>query len=129
MKIIDHASINLHELPGIKHRTVAGPQQGTGKMEMWVQTIAPGAMTPWHRHDCEEIVIVLRGSGTCEVQGEAVRSYGPNSTIILGANEVHRLVNTGTEEMYLVAALAMAPVRVETPEGAPLPLPWDQNAI
>jgi quercetin dioxygenase-like cupin family protein len=127
MKIVRHAAIEEVGLPGITHRTVAGPRDGATSMEVWMQTLAPGATTPVHRHDCEEIVVILRGSGTCEAEGEGEpRAFGPGSTLILGPNEVHRIANTGTEEMWLVAALAMAPVRVETPEGEHMPLPWEQ---
>ena len=36
------------------HRTIGGHLQGLKTMEVWLQTIAPGAATPVHCHDCEE---------------------------------------------------------------------------
>ena len=37
---------------------------------------------------------------------------------------VHQLVHSGDGELVLVAALGMAPVRVRTADGEPLPVPW-----
>lgn len=124
MPILDHADIPTFELPGLRHQTVAGPAAGIKTMEVWRQTLAPGAATPVHRHACEEVIVVLSGSGTCSIGGRSVR-FGPNSTLILEADVVHQIVNTSDEPMELVAALGMAPVRVRTADGAALPLPWD----
>mgnify|MGYP002382414021 CR=1 FL=1 len=88
-----------------------------------MQTIQPGAGTPVHRHDCEEVIVVLRGAGQVTIAGETLQ-FGANSTLILPANAVHQLVNTGDEAMFLVAALGMNPVQVQTENGAPIPLPW-----
>jgi quercetin dioxygenase-like cupin family protein len=80
-----------------------------------------------HRHDCEEVIVVLEGAGTCEVEGE-VTTFGPGSTLIVPPNAVHRITNSGASEMRVVASLSMAPVTVETPDGARIALPWDQHA-
>nr|AYM52945.1 hypothetical protein [Jahnella sp. MSr9139] len=128
MSVVEHAAIEPVSLPGIEHRTVAGPRDGLKSLEVWVQTLAPGAETPLHRHDCEEVVVVLAGAGRCEINGE-VQVFGPGSTIIVPPNAVHRLVVTSEEEMRVVAAVGMAPVTVETPDGARLPLPWDQHHL
>lgn len=92
-------------------------------MEVWLQTMAPGAQTPVHCHACEEVILVLSGSGTCTV-GADVFSFGPNSTLVLEPDVVHQIVNTSREEMKLVAALGMARVRVKTADGGVLPVPW-----
>ena len=36
-------------------------------MEAWLQTFAPGGRTPIHKHDCEELFVVLRGRGSLYV--------------------------------------------------------------
>lgn len=124
MPIIENRSIEKLELPGLVHQTIAGHAQGVKTMEVWMQTMAPGAATPVHRHACEEVILVLSGSGTCTV-GDRSFAFGPNTTLILEPDVVHQIVNTSSEEMRLVAALGMAPVRVRTAGGDPLPLPWD----
>ncbi|KAF8087419.1 hypothetical protein N665_0587s0025 [Sinapis alba] len=52
-------------IPGLTHMTVAGSVlHGMKEVEIWLQTFAPGAATPIHRHSCEEVFVVLKGSGT-----------------------------------------------------------------
>jgi mannose-6-phosphate isomerase-like protein (cupin superfamily) len=124
MPIVKNNELEIFELPGLSHQTIAGHEQGVKTMEVWLQTMAPGAATPVHRHACEEVILILSGSGTCTVAGETL-SFGRNSTLVLEADVVHQIVNTSDEEMRLVAALGMAPVRVRTADGKALPLPWD----
>ena len=127
MPIVNNAELEVLELPGIRHQTIAGHRQGVETMEMWLQTIAPGAATPVHRHACEEVILVLSGSGTCTVAGKTT-TFGANSTLILEPDVVHQIVNTSDVDMTLVAALTMAPVRVKTADGQPLPVPWEAPA-
>ena len=127
MPIVNNSDLEILELPGLRHQTIAGHRQGVESMEVWLQTIAPGAGTPVHRHACEEVVLILSGSGTCMVEGETA-AFGPNSTLILKPDVVHQIVNTSNVEMKLVGILAMAPVRVKTADGQPLPLPWEAPA-
>lgn len=124
MPIVNNDDLQTLELPGLRHQTIGGHKQGVKTMEVWLQTMAPGAATPVHRHACEEVILVLSGSGTCTVGNETL-PFGPNSTLILEPDVVHQIVNTSDTEMRLVAALGMAPVRVRTAEGDPLPVPWE----
>jgi mannose-6-phosphate isomerase-like protein (cupin superfamily) len=124
MGIVNNSDVEILELPGLRHQSIGGHKQGVKTMEVWLQTMAPGAATPVHRHACEEVILVLSGSGTCTVGGETF-TFGPNSTLVLEPDVVHQIVNTSNEEMKLIAALGMAPVRVKTADGAALPVPWE----
>lgn len=124
MPILRNDEIEVLELPGIRHQTIAGHAQGVKSMEVWLQVMAPGAATPVHRHACEEVILVLSGSGTCTVEGRTAE-FGPDSTLIVPPDAVHQLVNTSGEEMKLVASLGVAPVRVKTAGGEPLHVPWE----
>lgn len=122
--IRENSDIETVTLPGIAHQTLAGPRDGLKAMEMWSQTISPGAETPMHRHACEEIIFVISGRGECEIEGD-LRSFNDGATLIIPPDAVHRIANTGPSEMRLVAALSAAPVRVHAPDGTRIPLPWD----
>jgi mannose-6-phosphate isomerase-like protein (cupin superfamily) len=126
MPILNNNAITSFNLPGLSHRTLAGPEHGMHHLEVWGQTIEAGAGTPVHRHDCEEAIVILEGSGTLTVHGEESH-FGPNSTLIVPANAVHQIVNTGTTKMVLIAALGMAPVEVRHADNQPMPLPWQKN--
>ena len=123
MPIIRNEDLPTFELPGLVHRTIAGHAQGVSSMEVWHQVMAPGAETPIHRHACEEVILVLAGSGRVIVEGEA-SDFQANSTLIVPPDVVHQLVNMGSEDMVLVAALGTAPVRVRTASGEAIPVPW-----
>jgi len=126
MAVFDNAAIRKFGLPGLEHQTLASREQGVNGMEVWMQTVAPGAGTPIHRHDCEEVIVVLRGSGQVTIEGEETR-FGPNSTIIVPPDATHQLVNSGAEEMFLIGVLGVTPVRVTTAEGETIPLPWQNG--
>lgn len=122
--IVQHDKIDEHRLPGISHQTVAGPLQGFGSLEVWVQTVEAGAATPVHRHDCEEAIVILEGQGVL-VMGDKEDAFGPGTTLVIPRNAVHQVKCTGPGSIRLVAALAMAPVRVHTDTDERIPLPWD----
>lgn len=126
MPVINNAEMKKFVLPGLEHQTLASRTQGINGMEVWLQTIAPGAATPVHRHACEEVIVILRGSGQVTIEGEEVK-FGPNSTIIVPPDAVHQLVNSGPEEMFLIGVLGVTPVRVTTAEGETIPLPWQEG--
>ncbi|MCC7413916.1 MAG: cupin domain-containing protein [Gammaproteobacteria bacterium] len=110
-------------LPGLDHQTLAGAGNGLRHLSVWRQTIAAGAATPAHRHDCEEVIVVASGHGELHVEGRVYR-FGADCTLVLPASVDHQLINTGSEPLHLIAALSMAPVQVLTPDGRALPLPW-----
>lgn len=92
-------------------------------LEVWGQMIEAGAATPVHRHACEEAIVILEGSGTLTIEGQET-AFGPNSTLIIPADVIHQIVNTGNTKMVLIAALSTAPVQVRDADNAAMPLPW-----
>ena len=124
MQVINNSKVEKHNLPGLEHQTLAGRQTGLGSFEIWRQTISPGATTPVHRHDCEEVIMALKGDGVCHAEGQTYH-FAEDETLVIPANVVHQICNEGDRDLYIVATLAMAPVAVETEDGQPMPLPWD----
>ena len=122
--IVKNDQIEEHKLPGLSHRTVAGPLQGFHTLEVWVQTVDPGAATPVHRHDCEEAIVILEGHGVMEIDGRK-QEFEPGNTLVIPRNAVHQVTCSGAEPLRLVAALGAAPVRVHSAENERIPLPWD----
>lgn len=123
MHVVDNTELPRAALPGLDHATLAGTDNGLSRLSVWRQTIEPGAATPPHRHDCEEVVVVTTGSGELHIHGRVER-FGPDSTLVIPGNVDHQIINTGTEPMSLVAAFSTTPVEVVLPDGSPLPLPW-----
>lgn len=73
---------------------------GYVQVEVWMQTIAPGNGTLIHRHDMEEVLVIVKGHGTVQIApklannhpGEPVAyAFGPNSTFIVPVNARHQV--------------------------------------
>lgn len=70
------------------------------QVEVWLQTFSPGSRTPIHRHSCEEVFVVLKGSGTLYLASSSHEKYPgkpqelsifPNSTFQIPVNDVHQV--------------------------------------
>lgn len=122
--ILSHSSVPVFSLPGIEHQIIAHRSQGTEKVEVWKQSLAPGAATPPHFHECEEVIYVLAGRGEITAEGQAM-PFQADCTLILPAGKVHQITNTGAETIRLAALLSESPARVFLPSGERLMLPWD----
>ena len=123
MSVIDNSTIQQFSLPGLVHQTLASHKDGLQNTEVWMQTVEPGGETPVHYHDCEEVIVILKGSGRLSIDGKAIE-FGPNSTLITPPDIVHQLANSGTEEIVLIASFSSTPAKVFTPDGEELVLPW-----
>ncbi|MBL8192661.1 MAG: cupin domain-containing protein [Blastocatellia bacterium] len=123
MSIINNLEVEEFSLPGLVHKTICGPAFGVNNFEVWLQTISPKAETPVHKHDCDEMILVLKGNGTFILE-DKTSYFGPNSTLVIPPNAVHQIINSGDEEMQLVATLSVPNVQVLTSNNQPIPLPW-----
>jgi mannose-6-phosphate isomerase-like protein (cupin superfamily) len=116
-------SIPVLDLPGLKHQTLASHAGGIKSFEVWRQSLGPGAGTPVHRHDCEEVIVVTAGVGVMRYAGtETLCTVG--TVLLCQPNELHQIVNTGNEDLQLYGILAISPVPVLDERGEVLPLPW-----
>ena len=125
MNILSHSSVPIFSLPGIEHQTIAHRSQGTQKVEAWKQSLAPGAATPPHFHECEEVIYVLAGNGEIASEGKTM-PFQADCTLIFPACQVHQITNTGSETIRLAAWISESPARVFLPSGERLTLPWDR---
>jgi quercetin dioxygenase-like cupin family protein len=110
-------------LPGIEHATLAGADDGLARLSVWRQSMAPGGATPPHRHDCEEVVVVLAGNGELQIDGQVV-AFGPDSTLVIPPDAPHRIVNTSADPLVTLAVFSVSPVEVRFPDGERIELPW-----
>ena len=110
-------------IPGVAHATWAGRDDGLEQLSVWRQTLAPGAATPPHHHDCDEVVLCESGSGEVHVDGQ-VLAFGGRHTVVLPRGRAHQIFNTGTTPMEIVGVFGGTPVGTFGPDGAALALPW-----
>lgn len=116
-------SIPLIAVPGLAHRTLASKAGGITSFEVWQQSLNPGSATPLHRHDCEEVIVFTSGVGVMRHAGiETACTAG--TVLLCQPNELHQIINTGTDELALYGILAISPVPVLDEHGVPIALPW-----
>jgi len=111
------------ELPGITHQTLASRAGQIGSFEVWQQSLSPGAVTPLHRHDCEEVIIFTGGTGIMRHDGQDT-PCGAGTVLLCQPNELHQILNTGSAALTLYGILALSPVPVLDEHGEAIPLPW-----
>jgi mannose-6-phosphate isomerase-like protein (cupin superfamily) len=126
MQVSHNSDTETHCLPGLEHQTLAGRKDGLQQFEVWRQKIAAGAATPVHKHDCEEVIVVFSGQGVCHCDGREFH-FKADDTLMIPPGIAHQIVNTGNEDLNIMATLSMAPVKVETAEGQAMALPWDHH--
>ncbi|MDO9599085.1 MAG: cupin domain-containing protein [Azoarcus sp.] len=123
MNVIQNSELPRAALPGIENVTLAGSQNGLKQLSIWKNSIASGGATPPHRHDCEEVVLVVAGCGELHLDGQ-VHRFGPDTTLIVPRNAPHQILNVGDTALELIGVFSMTPVAVFFPDGQPIELPW-----
>lgn len=109
--------------PGIEHATLAGAAEGLRAMSIWQQSVAPGAATPPHCHDCEEVVMCHAGAGDLHIDGRTER-FSAGQIVVIPANAQHQILSVGEEPLRFVAVFSVSPVQAYFPDGTPIALPW-----
>jgi mannose-6-phosphate isomerase-like protein (cupin superfamily) len=98
------------------------PETGFDAMTLClgVVEIDPGHHSPLHRHRCEEVYYVVRGTGELESDG---RRYplAPGCAVLNRPGVVHRVHNTGTQTLQLVvvAGVMLVPLLPQWPTPSP----------
>jgi Thermophilic glucose-6-phosphate isomerase and related metalloenzymes len=80
---------------------------GSRNMTTGLVTLAPGKGHAKHNHPgCEEVLYVLKGTGEQTIwtdAGEVKKTVKVGDLIYLEADQYHSTINTGTEDMVLMA--------------------------
>jgi len=123
MNVIEQARPVPAAIPGVAHATWAGQAEGLTQLSVWRQTLAPGAATPPHRHDCDEVVLCQSGWGELHVDGRTFKFAG-DTTLVLPRGSTHQIFNIGAMPLEIVGLFGATPVATYLPDGEALALPW-----
>jgi mannose-6-phosphate isomerase-like protein (cupin superfamily) len=123
MNVIEQTRPEATALPGVAHSTLASGADGLTQLSLWRQTLSPGAATPPHRHECDEVVLCLAGCGEVHSEGRAQR-FGEDCTVVLPAHRNHQIFNVGAQPLEIVGIFAATPVVTRLPDGSVLEVPW-----
>lgn len=111
--------------PETRWRLVVDPAgDGAGRpvagLAFLEERCAVGARIPLHRHDVDEVVVIVDGSGTYRLDGEEV-TVGPGDVVFIPAGSAHGTVNTGPKPLHLHAVFPARQVVMEMLERNPAP--------
>ncbi len=123
MYVFEQTQPSPMPIPGVAHATWAGRDEGLTQISIWRQTLAPGAATPPHSHDCDEVVLCESGRGELHIDGQA-HPFGAANTLVLPRGGAHQIFNVGEVPMQIVGIFGGTPVGTFLPDGAVLDLPW-----
>ena len=92
MPISRDADVAAHERFGNFMQGLATPSRGAHEVMVWRTRVAPGGGPPVHKHDHEEVVVIVSGTGTFEEADGTVQPFGPGDTLLAPAGTVHELI-------------------------------------
>ena len=108
------APVAMDGADGVTMRMMVGRDDGAPNFAMRHFTVAPGGHTPRHSHNYEHEVVILRGAGTAENEGE-LHDIAPGDVLFVEPNRVHQFRNTGDEPLEF---LCLVPVSFDCGDGA-----------
>lgn len=121
MAVIRGSEIEDIEFMGNVMAGLATRRRGALEVAVWRNRTLAGEATPPHRHDHEQVIVVLAGRGVYR-EGSVEHPFAPGDVIVEPAETVHQLV--AGEEVFEAIAAMPAGTRTFTPEGEELYLPW-----
>ena len=107
---------------GVRDLKLVYPETGFDAMTLCLGLVEvePGRHTPLHRHRCEEVYYVVRGTGELESDGDRHR-LEPGCAVLNRPGVLHRVFNTGDEPLQLVvvAGVMLVPLLPRWPSPSP----------
>jgi mannose-6-phosphate isomerase-like protein (cupin superfamily) len=108
MELIDNATVHKFHFEGNCQQTLAGADLGLKTFEVWRLMVAPGNNLPADRHQGEEVVITVRGTGRFIVDGNPVDIWA-DTTLVIPPGASRQISNTGSEELVLLLVRGVVP--------------------
>jgi quercetin dioxygenase-like cupin family protein len=123
MPITHDADLPAFERMGNQMQGLATPSRGATEVMVWRTRVAPGGGPPEHRHDHEEVVVIVSGTGRVIEADGSEHAFAPGDAIHAPAGLVHELL---ADEGVAVEWIACMPVGTKTfrPDGTELVTPW-----
>jgi len=81
-----------------------GEEEGARNFIMRVFRIIPGGFTPYHKHDWEHEVYILRGEGTVKIAGKE-EPIKQRDAAFIPPNIEHQFINTGNEILEFICVI------------------------
>jgi mannose-6-phosphate isomerase-like protein (cupin superfamily)/uncharacterized membrane protein YphA (DoxX/SURF4 family) len=107
--------VRVEDLPfvGMSHQFV-GARHGVAT-SLFLLSAPPGRGPQLHRHEYDEVIVVLEGTGTVQI-GDEQRSVGAGDIVAVPARTPHRFVNSGSTPLRQIDVHASPEFRQENLE-------------
>lgn len=87
--------------PGLRGWPLVTAAIGSEHLTTGITEFQSGASLALHTHNCEELVTILEGSATAEINGERYELKAPDTTFI-PPGIPHRFINRSGEAMKII---------------------------
>ncbi len=109
MKVVNFNKIKGEEVsdPGAKDVTVRwliSKNDGAPNFAMRLFEIKPGGFTPYHQHQWEHEVFILKGDGSLVTEGKA-SPLKPGDAVFVPGGENHQFKNVSEEDLIFLCLI------------------------
>jgi len=102
---IDGVPVDMEGAKDVTMKILIGPDHGSHRIIKRLFHIAPGGHTPYHTHDYEHLVKVLRGRGVVVDKDGEKHELAPGQNVFVEPNEKHQFVNPFAEPFELTCTI------------------------
>jgi quercetin dioxygenase-like cupin family protein len=100
----------------------ASPSRGSQSVAAWRVVLSPGAGSPLHSLDTDQVFLILGGLGTFEVEGRR-HQLKPGDTICVPPDHDFRVANEAESPFEAIVCMA-AGGQARIGDGEPFVAPW-----
>ena len=128
VKVLQASELPFIEVPRISTRVHSDSDVGANETTVWEQWMESDGFIPMHYHDTEEVLVIMSGTISLELDGRAIRLNAPAS-IIVEQEELHGIRPVGTEKVHLFGIFPTAFPKIFDESGRPRPLPTHDQTM
>jgi len=107
---VDERPVEMEGARDITIRWLIDPKVGAENFAMRLFRLEKDGYTPYHQHDWEHEVFVLRGDGIVRTE-EGDHKLGPRSVIFMPGGKWHQFLNSGPEEFEFLCLIPNSGVK------------------
>lgn len=111
-----------YDIRGVHITKMVAPSTGASEVMACYVSIEPGAVSPPHHHDHEEVLIVLSGQLRATM-GSEVATLQAGDSCIIPAFTLHHVANQGKEPCELISTMLIH-TRFIREDGREVQPPW-----
>lgn len=121
MPVVTSAEAETFALHGSVFRSFVAPSRGSSTLCAWHLEVTPGTVGVAHRPDREEVLLVLTGALTVDLDGTRTEA-GPGDVVLVPAGS--RLTVSGGPDGATAWVTTTPGLTATTDDGAVLTPPW-----